>query len=276
MPLNMDKASLTAFLMFFKLILLITTHKASVSRNVLTALVLLVFIGNSGLYAQVIVTDRPDQTEAASTIPKGSFQIESGLLIIHDGGDSERSIFLPTTLFKYAISNTFELRLQHDYNIKEYIAFNDKKSISGIGDVQVGAKLFIYDGGKTQVSFLSHLILPTGNKLFGHGDYATINKLSIGHELSEKVSIGYNLGYDYFNESILTYSVALAFGLTDKVGVYFEPYGTLDESEDYDSNFDMGFTYLVYNNLQLDFSFGFGLNNDMNYTSFGFSWNIPN
>ena len=38
------------------------------------------------------------------------------------------------------------------------------------------------------------------------------------------------------------------------------------------SNFDSGFTYLVKDNLQIDLSFGFGINNKMNFQSIGVSW----
>ena len=33
----------------------------------------------SPLSAQQIITDRPDQTESASTVPRGSLQIEGGI-----------------------------------------------------------------------------------------------------------------------------------------------------------------------------------------------------
>ena len=39
------------------------------------------------------------------------------------------------------------------------------------------------------------------------------------------------------------------------------------------SNFDSGITYLIKNNLQLDLSFGEGLNNSLSYFSVGLSWN---
>ena len=38
------------------------------------------------------------------------------------------------------------------------------------------------------------------------------------------------------------------------------------------SNFDSGFTYLVKDNLQIDLSFGLGINNKMNFQAIGVSW----
>ncbi len=47
------------------------------------------------------------------------------------------------------------------------------------------------------------------------------------------------------------------------------------EFEDTILNFDAGFTYLPNPNVQLDFSFGTGINDTMNYLSVGCSWLIP-
>lgn len=243
-------------------------------RSLKSIFFLLVFVVANSLTAQVIVTDRPCQTEATNTIPKGSFQVESGLILQHDG-ENDKSIVLPTSVFRYGISKLFELRMVHEYNIKSY-GNKDIGDNSGIGDLQLGAKLFIFDSNVTQVSFLSHLVLPTGNTNFTNDDYAVKNKLIIGHVLGDRVGIAYNLGYDYFNESIFTYSFALNLNLTEKLVISIEPYGSIDEDEVHVSNFNTGLIYLVKNNLQLDFSFGLGMNNDMNYTSVGLSWNLPN
>lgn len=56
--------------------------------------------------------------------------------------------------------------------------------------------------------------------------------------------------------------------------MYVETFGEYSDFEELTSNFDSGLTYLVKENLQLDFSLGLGLNQKMNYFSFGFSWNI--
>ena len=48
----------------------------------------------------------------------------------------------------------------------------------------------------------------------------------------------------------------------------------LIEFDEHASNFDAGFTYLIKDNFQLDFSFGTGINHAMNYLSIGCSLNI--
>ena len=71
-----------------------------------------------------------------------------------------------------------------------------------------------------------------------------------------------------------TYSLAVGFTINDKWGFYIEPYGEWLNFQSIASNLDGGFTYLLQQNIQLDISYGLGLNYHMHYTSLGFSWLI--
>ncbi len=97
--------------------------------------------------------------------------------------------------------------------------------------------------------------------------------------MSESFSIAYNIGYNYFgtDKGDLSYSLAFGIAVNEKVGVYIEPYGDVVNFKFDDTvlNFDAGFTYLPNPNIQLDFSFGTGINKKMNYLSVGCSWLIP-
>jgi len=221
-----------------------------------------------------IVTDRPDQTESSSTVGNGNLQVESGILVMFDGEAalSNRQILAPTNLFRYGITKNFEIRLLSQYETQK----NSIENVQGISDFEIGTKIQILkdENKNTEIAFLSHLILPSGTLELSNDKFGTINKLSISHEINDKMGIGYNVGYNNFGigNGDLTYSIALGIGLNDKVGIYVEPYGELLNLEDYISNFDAGVTYLLNENLQFDFSFGTGINQRMNYISVGFSW----
>ena len=239
---------------------------------------LFLFLMNSIIYGQELITDRPDQTESSSTIPVRSLQIESGLLLGFAEGEeiSLREILAPTTLFRYGVTKGFEIRV-----VNQLISIKDKNTeeeYTGIGDLEVGAKIQLLrkEGINTEIAFLSHVVLPTGTEEVSIGNYGTINKLSISHKLTENIGVGYNVGYNYFgiDNGFFTYSLAFGIGLTEKAGVYLETYGNVGILDEFLANFDAGFTYLLKPNFQLDFSFGTGINYTMNYISAGFSWNI--
>jgi len=239
---------------------------------------ILLLMVNFTIGAQTIVTDRPDQTESSSTVPRGSFQIETGVLFgsSKSEGFSFKEIFAPSTLFRYGIAKGIELRLVNQFeNVKNKTT---SEKVNGMSDIEIGTKFQILnkENVNTEIAFLSHLIIPIGSKDVTIDNFGTINKLSISHTISETVGIGYNVGYDYFGtgKGNLTYSLALAIGITSKLGVYLEPYGALLEIDNHESNFDGGITYLIKDNFQLDASFGTGINHNMNYFSVGASINI--
>ncbi|MCB9195255.1 MAG: transporter [Flavobacteriales bacterium] len=240
------------------------------NRTINTLLLLFTF----GTMSAQIVTDRPDQTESSLTVPKGALQLESGLLVNYEGDANTitRQFLLPTNLFRYGISERVELRLLNQFESVK----SDQIYCHGISDLEIGTKiqLFKKEKSKTDIAFLSHLMIPTGTRTISSNAFGSINKLCISHELSEDIAIGYNLGYNYFGTDLgnLTYSFSLAVRINDQVGIYAEPYGELICMKQFISNFDAGFTYLAKDNLQFDFSFGAGLNQHMNYISVGCSW----
>lgn len=220
-------------------------------------------ISNSLVFSQSIITDRPDQTESSSTI-KG-VQIESGLLV-------ESDIYMPGNLLRLAITDNIEVRV---FNQFEFIKGDDEMLAS---DLEVGAKLQLYqkNNSNVEVAFLTHIIVPTGSAMITNDKIGTINKLCISHPNNNKIGVGYNIGYNYFGEGKrgVTYSIVLGSTLTDKVSIYIEPYGEAINFNNNISNLNYGLTYLINDNFQLDCSSGVGLNHDMNFVSFGFSWRI--
>jgi len=241
--------------------------------KIMIAIIGLMVLGE--LNAQII-TDRPDQTESSSTVGNGNLQIETGLLIGFEGEvqNSTRQILAPSSLFRYGISKGVELRFLNQFETLK----NANLSIQGISDIEIGTKIQILkqEDKDVEVAFLSHLIVPIGTSELTNDNFGTINKVCFSHDLNEKMSIGYNLGYNYFGEDNgdLTYSIALGIGVNEQVGIYIEPYGEMVNFDETVLNFDAGLTYLANENLQFDFSFGTGINERMNYISAGFSWLI--
>ncbi len=250
-------------------------------------LIMLGFIGYKS-YAQSIVTDRPDQTEASSTVGKGVLQIETGFSFMTEGyaipgglitpttEGRLQQVALPNTLWRLGVSKRFELRLVTQPELqKTYVDDVETNKVFGVADLQVGFKVNILEKkeGRSEIGFLSHLVVPTGTEGISGGEYGVINKLAVTHSLSENHNLAWNIGYDYLGtgNGDLFYSLSWAISLTEKVGVYLEPYGFVTDLDILVFNADAGFTYLINNNLQFDYSFGLGITEDMNYHAVGLS-----
>ncbi len=247
-----------------------------ITTNKIIFLSLLLF--STFLYSQEIVTDRPDQTESSSTVGKKVFQMELGSTYLTFSDIGYKGFLIPQMLLRYGITNGIELRLATQYEASKFGNAENKSSNNGLTDVQIGAKfqLLKKENVKTEIAFLSHILLPFSQENLLINEVGVVNKLSISHPISNRFGAGLNIGYDYLESTnFLTYSLAIGFGISEVVGFYMEPFGIWGESNIYESNFDVGFTFLLNPNTQLDASYGFGLNNNMNYYSIGFSWKVP-
>lgn len=228
-----------------------------------------------------IVTERPTQSESAVVLPINSFQIESGMIYQKSGDDPNTAVNItaPSTLFRYGIFNFMELRVitsyQNDVFMNTYAFPN---IYSGFNDMEVGTKIQIFkkENSKTDIAFVTHLVIPTGSIGFTNDNYASINKIAVSHGITEYFGVGYNLGYVYneTGESTLLYSLSLGINVNTKFGFFIEPYGNLAEFSEHTSSINGGIFYQVRDNLQADFSFGTGINHTMNFYAVGFGWNI--
>ncbi len=233
------------------------------NKLLITSIILLTCYSN--LHSQ-LTTDRPDQTESSLVLSQGHVQIETGISI----EDSQSNI---NTLFRIGIVNGVEIRINSNYFINDELSFMKKSSFR---DFEIGAKFKILDkdNNDTKIGFLTHLSVPTANEAFSYNEYGLLSRILISHDLKNDSQIGYNIGYNKYNnyDGNLIYTIAYGRSL-GSFGVFFELFG--DESSNSSNlNFDSGITYLIDNDKQLDLSIGRGLNNDMFYVSAGFSIEI--
>ena len=206
-----------------------------------------------------ISTDRPDQTEGTHVLKNGDFQIESGWTFNSDGGSLNNLLRIGT--FK-----GIELR----FSTNLISGHEDMTGLfPSLDNLEFGAKFKILDKKETltKISFLSHLSLSTE---YSDNSGGLLNRILVSHELSESFELAYNLGYTkYFEQDngLVVYSlvVAKSFG---NLGAFVEIFG------DSYSNWDLGITYLIKDNLQADISYGQGINNELSYLSIGAAWNF--
>lgn len=250
----------------------------AIDHIVIKIILVLIVSASNTLYGQKMVTDRPDQTESSSVVPKGSLQIESGLMLGFSEVDdvSDRTILAPTSLFRLGIINGVELRLVNQ--LESYRIDNSSIKINGISDIEFGFKIELLQKEyiNTQIAFISHLSVPSGTQELTNDKVGVINKIAFSNEVNEKLGLGYNIGYNYLGEGDgdFVYSLALGYGFNSKLGLFIETYGEMVDFNKNHLNIDTGLTYLLNENFQLDFSFGTGVNYNMNYIAVGFSWNI--
>ena len=229
------------------------------------------------LFSQEIVTDRPDQTESAVSVPENSLQIEAGAVIerTNAGILINESMTFPGILFRYGMIENFEVRVSTSHKKITLKSLGEKEKFSGMSDIEIGGKYEVTDGA-FKSAVLAHAVIPSGNKGFTADEYGFIGLVALSHDVTDNFSLGYNAGYSNYSgmDGNLIYSVAASFGLTEDLGCFLEYYGQYAQMEYDYHNMDAGFTYLIQDNLQLDFSFGSSLDIRSNFYSAGVSWRI--
>ena len=231
------------------------------------------------LFAQKITelqADRPDQTETPFTVPKNHFQMENGFLFEHTN-NSAQFFTGPSSLLKYGINDHFEVGA-----ITEFTTTSTGKNLYGLNPVTFRFKEKIFDekGILPTTSFLGYLTVPNfASTALTVKYFAPAFRFTMQHTLSEKISLGYNLGAEWDGESAepdFIYTLTMGYSVSEKTGVYAEVYGFAAQFSKADHRVDGGINYLLKPNLLLDFSGGIGLTQNAPdyYLAFGISFRL--
>ena len=148
-----------------------------------------------------IQADRPDQTETPYTVPAHHLQMENGFTYEHAGDGY--AISHPSSLIKWGMAKSFELGV-----IGEFITVNDNGTLHGFTPVTFRFKknLLKEKGIVPVTSFIGYLSVPAFSlKHFRTTYYAPAFRFTMQHTLSDKFSLGYNLGAYSLTMHLLTY-----------------------------------------------------------------------
>ena len=254
-------------------------------------LALVFFVSTSAAFGQEdnnlgdLITDRPDATESPNTIPVGFLQLETGAFFVEEevGPIKTKATTFNTGLLRYGLLENLELRLGWNFTeVKtEVLGVETPGVLSGLEPLLVGAKVAIAkeNGWIPELGLLGHVYLPlSAGSDFRPETTGVDFRFSMGHTLSERSSIAYNIGAqwgDDSSEAAYVYTLAYGYSLGAGFGVYAELYGDLPEDSESNHYWDAGFTYLVSSDLQLDATVGGGVNADQNLLiSAGFSYRL--
>ena len=87
---------------------------------------------------------------------------------------------------------------------------------------------------------MTHLSIPSAPEVFSYNQYGLLNRLLISHDLRNDSQIGYNIGYNkyenYDGQFIYSLSYSKSLG---SFGVFFEIFGD-ETTENSNQNFDSG------------------------------------
>jgi hypothetical protein len=176
-----------------------------------------------------LVADRPYFTESAATVTRGRTQIELGYTHTEIGDLEEQAI--GELLMRIGWTEIVELRL----GLNSWLRVDGPGGdLSGLQDLSLGCKIRLSDplppGSRLpQVALVFATTLPTGSNEFGNSEPQPAATLALSWALSDRTSVGSNVGYarmgernDRFGE--ISASVVLGHALSEDLGGFVEVY----------------------------------------------------
>ncbi len=222
-----------------------------------------------------IATDRPDFTEASSTVGRGRIQFEMGYTYTwdDDGVTSLREHSLPELLIRIGLlAEWLEFRVGGNFLDETTFAGGGRTNASGGDDLYLGIKLALTEqcGWLPEMAILPQTSAPIGDVAFSANEFLPGINWLYSWEINDWLSTAGSTQINRAREpgdvayTELAQSWTVGASLTERLGSYFEwyaffphaaPAGTT--SEHY---LNGGFTWLATDNWQFDIRAGFGLN----------------
>ena len=218
-----------------------------------------------------LVTDRPDFTEASSTVGQGVAQIEFGYTYTFDddGTTSTKSHSSPESLLRLGVlADWLELRVGWNY-ANEDIAIAD---FSGSEDLYLGFKIGVtpQEGILPEMALIPQMFVPVGDDPFTADEVLPGLNWIYGWEINDFISTAGSTQFnraidetttDAYTEWAQSWTIGYSFG--ERLGAYTEWFALIPHSADTvlpEHFINGGFTVLINNNVQWDIRAGVGLN----------------
>lgn len=210
-----------------------------------------------------LVTDRPDFTESAVTVPQGDLQLESGYTFTRS--DDADGHALGEVLLRMGLAEGLEARIGVGSHAWIDGAGSDP---SGFEDPTLGFKAVLAreESAGVAAALLAATTIPVGDGDIGEEDWQPEITLALSRGLNETLALATNIGYARASEDGEGFdqgsaSLSLGMGLSERWGAYAEAYGNFpaNRSGEDDAVLNGGVTFLVHPLLQLDARAGAGL-----------------
>ncbi len=222
-------------------------------------------------YDEPLVTDRPDFTEASSTVGRGVTQFELGYTYVRNDDTGTDQHSAPELLIRRGVwKDWLELRVAYTG-----LAIADPiVDISGSDDLYLGMKIGLTPqcAYLPEMSIMPQMLVPTGSSALTNDEVLPGVNWLWSWDLNESWAFAgstqVNRAVDDSQPNVFTIwtqSLALSNSLNDRLGVYGEWFGYAAEKgvEGLDEQYlSGGMTVLFGNNVQWGFRCGVGLNED--------------
>lgn len=222
-----------------------------------------------------LASDRPDFTEASSTVGRGVRQLELGYTFIRDSeaGSTLNAHSFPETLLRVGVlAEWLEFRIAYNHGVQSSNFAGIATDISGAEDLYLGAKLGLtpQEGFLPEMALVPQMTVPSGASNFTAEEVLPGINWLYGWDINEFLSTAGSTQYNRALDSTtgepyaeFAQSWTIGYTLGEHLGAYTEFFAIIPDGADTDhtqSYFDGGLIFPITNDLQFDVRAGVGLN----------------
>lgn len=219
-----------------------------------------------------LATDRPDFTEASTTVGRGVRQLEMGYTFHYDDDGASRleAHSLPETLLRVGVlAEWLELRIAWNYLV-ETTSGEQANRFSGAEDLYLGVKLGLtpQEGWLPEMALVPQMTVPSGAGAFSTGEVQPGVNWLYAWDINDFLSTGGSTQFNRVGHESLgaayefAQSWTIGYGLSERLSAYTEWFGLIPTGGNAgrpEHYFDGGFTFLINNDIQFDVRAGVGL-----------------
>ncbi|CAK0776491.1 putative Transporter [Gammaproteobacteria bacterium] len=219
---------------------------------------------------------RPGNTESPIAVPKGRFQIESGLASYTHANDGTQSWSLAQTSLRYGIADGTDVQLVVQPYFRTHNVGQTFQGFSGT-TLRVLHTFAGADGSSPSFGLIGFVTPPTASKQLRDNGWAS-NRVEGGAiatgsvNLTDKTSLTLTLGDAARRQndsyvSDISGGANLTYAVTENFGAYVEAFSEHVAHNSTTTTVDLGVTYLLSHVTQLDAGVNMGANQATRITS---------
>jgi hypothetical protein len=235
-----------------------------------------------------VEAERPQLADISPIVPRRRFQLEAGYTFLADdsAGIRLREHVFPGLLARLSVTDNVEFRVGWPGIVWDSLtdrATGIETTDSGAADIDLGIKLDVLDqsGYRPQLSLITSLAFPTGSDDISAERVQPLASIAYSWVLDDRWILGGTTGLGAMNERgdrfrEIHQSIAVQRLITSRLGAYGEWFALFRAGSEDDRPqhyLDGGVTFLVTEDLELNWRTGFGINDRAQdfFTGVGFS-----